>query len=112
MNVVSTLTDHQPVSSFGEIVAPRLMAGWFCLIHVQKIVGSGGDGKLWKVSGLFGLTSPSAYASGRFRTPFSLTASSLAFTTAPPRMEMFFTPSFAMSRLTVATPSEITYLWS
>src|SRR5713226_4905841 len=105
MNVVSTLIDHQPVSSFGEIVATRLMAGWFWLIHFQKIVVSGGEGKAWKVSGFFGLTSPSAYASGRFRTWASLTVSSAAFTTEPPRMEMYFTPSLAMSRFTVATLS-------
>src|SRR5215470_13113636 len=112
MYVVSTLIDHQPVSSFGEIVATRLSPGWFCLIHFQKVLVSGGDGKLWKVYGFFGLTRPSAYASGRFRTRPSLTASSLALTTAPPRIEMYFTPSFAISRLTVATPSAITYLWS
>ena len=46
MNVVSTLIDHQPVSSFGEIVATRLRPGWFCLIHFQKEVVSGGAGKL------------------------------------------------------------------
>src|SRR5215475_8855455 len=112
MYVVSTLIDHQPVSSFGEIVATRLSAGWFCLIHFQKVVVSGGEGKLWNVSGFFGLTRPSAYASGRFKTRPSLTASSLALTTAPPRIETNFTPSLAMRRLTVATPSAITYLWS
>src|SRR5215831_7925310 len=112
MYVVSTLIDHQPVSSFGEIVATRLSPGWFCLIHFQKEVVSGGAGKLWKVYGFFGLTRPSAYASGRFRTRPSLTASSLALTTAPPRIERYFTPSLAMRRLTVATPSAITYLWS
>src|SRR6266404_4786883 len=111
-NAVSTLIDHHPVSSLGDIVATRLRPGWFCLIHFQKEVVSGGDGKLWKVSGFFGLTRPSAYASGRFKTRPSLTASSLALTTAPPRIEMYFTPSLAMSRLTVATPSAITYLWS
>src|SRR4030095_15456432 len=67
MHVVSPLIDHQPVSSFGEIVATRLRLGWFCLTHFQKAVVSGGDGKLWKVSGFFGLTRPSAYARGSFR---------------------------------------------
>src|SRR5215831_16635530 len=112
MYVVSTLIDHQPVSSFGEIVATRLSPGWFCLIHFQKVLVSGGEGKLWNVYGFFGLTRPSAYASGKFRTRPSLTASSLALTTAPPRIERYFTPSLAMRRLTVATPSAITYLWS
>src|SRR6266446_5837879 len=110
--VVSTLIDHQPVSSFGAIVATLLISGWCSLTHFQKVVVSGGAGKLWKVSGFFGLTNPSAYASGRLSTPFSLTVSSLAFTTAPPRIDRNFTPSLAMSRLTVATPSAITYLWS
>src|SRR5262249_61662872 len=112
MNVVSTLIDHQPVSSFGEIVATRLRLGWFCLIHFQKVVVSGGEGKLWNVSGFFGLTRPSAYASGRFKTRPSLTASSLALTTAPPRIETYFTPSLAMRRLTVAAASGITDLWA
>src|SRR5262249_30427953 len=102
----------QPVSSFGEIVATRLRLGWFCLIHFQKVVVSGGEGELWNVSGFFGLTRPSAYASGRFRTPPSLTASSLALTTAPPRIQLYFAPSWALSRLPVAPPSAITYLGS
>ncbi len=108
--MVSTLIDHQPVSSFGERVATRLICGCFSLIHFQNAVVSGGDGNAWKVSGFFGLTSPSAYASGRFRTLPSLTVSSAALTTEPPSTEMYFTPSLAMSRFTVATPSAITYL--
>ena len=58
--VVSTLIDHQPVSSLGESVATRLICGCFSLIHFQNAVVSGGDGKAWKVSGFLGLTSPSA----------------------------------------------------
>src|SRR2546422_6489025 len=110
MYAVSTFTDHQPVSSFGAIEATRLTCGWWSLIHFQNVVVSGGAGKHWKVRGFFGLTRPSAYARVNARTPDSLTASSFALATAPPRIEMYFTPSFAMSRLTVATPSAITYL--
>src|SRR5438093_1135634 len=108
----STLSDHHPVSSFGVMEATRLMFGWCCLIQFQKVTVSGGDGKLWNVYGFRGLTSPSAYASGKFRTRDSLTVSSTALTTVPPRMEMNLTLSLAMSRLTVAAPSAITYLWS
>src|SRR5262245_44149673 len=110
MNVVLTLIDYQLVSSFGEIVATRLRLGWFCLIHFQKVVVSGGEGKLWNVSGFFGLIRPSAYASGRFKIRPSLTASSLALTTVPFRIETYFIPFLAMRRLIVATPSAITYL--
>src|SRR5438045_1943624 len=112
MYAVSILIDHQPVSSFGETVATRLICGCFSLTHFQNTEVSGGDGKLWNVSGFFGLTRPSAYARGRFTTRLSLTASSFALTTAPPRIETNFTPSLVMSRFTVATPSAITYLWS
>src|SRR2546428_11134629 len=107
MYAVSTFTDHQPVSSLGAIEATRLIAGWLLLIHFQNVVVSGGAGKHWKVRGFFGLTSPSAYARVNPRTPASLTASSLALATAPPRIETYFTPSLALSRVTVATPSAI-----
>src|SRR2546422_4037800 len=110
MYAVSTFTDHQPVSSLGAIEATRLIAGWLLLIHFQNVVVSGGAGKHWNVRGFFGLTRPSAYARVSARTPASLTASSFALATAPPRMEMYFTPSLTMSRLTVATPSAMTYL--
>src|SRR4029434_471954 len=112
MYAVSTFTDHQPVSSLGAIEATRLIAGWLVLIHFQNVVVSGGAGKHWKVSGFFGLTRPSAYARVSPSAPDSLTGSSFALATAPPRIEMYFTPSLAMSVLTLARPSAITYLWS
>src|SRR4029450_10972982 len=109
---VSTSTDHQPVSSWGAIEATRLIAGWLVLIHFQNVVVSGGAGKHWKVSGFFRPPRPSASARVSPSAPDSLTGSSFALATAPRRIEMYFTPSLAMSRLTVATPSAITYLWS
>src|SRR3989442_13584091 len=80
---VSTLSDHHPVSSFGVMEATRLICGWCCLIQFQKMTVSGGDGKLGKVEGFFGLTKPSADASGRFKTQRSVSPPPPALTTGP-----------------------------